>query len=106
MAELITPSPVVHAVRDREPLHAPSPALALDGVGSLAAFGGGCEEGGGVGGNEGGGGREALDASELFAYIRDIRDPEHPYSLEQLRVITEGAIHVDDEKVSVPRTAF
>ncbi|XP_016648501.1 PREDICTED: protein AE7-like isoform X2 [Prunus mume] len=28
--------------------------------------------------------------------IRDIKDPEHPYSLEELKVITEDAIEVDD----------
>ncbi|KAH7548406.1 hypothetical protein JRO89_XS14G0121400 [Xanthoceras sorbifolium] len=27
----------------------------------------------------------------------DIKDPEHPYSLEELKVITEDAIEVDDE---------
>lgn len=30
-------------------------------------------------------------------HIRDIKDPEHPYSLEELKVITEDAIEVDDE---------
>ncbi|VVA33601.1 PREDICTED: AE7 [Prunus dulcis] len=28
--------------------------------------------------------------------IRDIKDPEHPYSLEELKVITEDAIEVDN----------
>ncbi|KAJ4966843.1 hypothetical protein NE237_018692 [Protea cynaroides] len=28
---------------------------------------------------------------------RDIKDPEHPYSLEELKVITEDAIEVDDK---------
>ncbi|KAG6633730.1 hypothetical protein CIPAW_12G069300 [Carya illinoinensis] len=28
--------------------------------------------------------------------LRDIKDPEHPYSLEELKVITEDAIEVDD----------
>ncbi|THG02390.1 hypothetical protein TEA_004322 [Camellia sinensis var. sinensis] len=27
----------------------------------------------------------------------DIKDPEHPYSLEELKVITEDAIEVDDK---------
>ncbi|GER37820.1 MIP18 family protein At1g68310 [Striga asiatica] len=31
-------------------------------------------------------------------HIRDIKDPEHPYSLEQLKVVSEDAIEVDDEK--------
>ena len=30
-------------------------------------------------------------------HIRDIKDPEHPYSLEELKVITEDAIEVDDK---------
>ena len=31
-------------------------------------------------------------------YIKDIKDPEHPYSLEQLNVVREEAIEVDDTK--------
>lgn len=31
-------------------------------------------------------------------HIRDIKDPEHPYSLEELKVITEDAIEVDDKR--------
>ncbi|KAI9156247.1 hypothetical protein LWI28_002948 [Acer negundo] len=30
--------------------------------------------------------------------IQDIKDPEHPYSLEELKVITEDAIEVNDER--------
>lgn len=29
-------------------------------------------------------------------HIRDIIDPEHPYSLEELRVVSEDLITVDD----------
>lgn len=29
--------------------------------------------------------------------MRDIRDPEHPYSLEQLSVLSEESITVDDK---------
>ncbi|GLT80621.1 hypothetical protein SLA2020_520520 [Shorea laevis] len=35
----------------------------------------------------------------------DIKDPEHPYSLEELKVITEDAIEVDD-KQSYVRVTF
>ncbi|GAY63201.1 hypothetical protein WN944_006963 [Citrus x changshan-huyou] len=35
----------------------------------------------------------------------DIKDPEHPYSLEELKVITEDAIEVDDER-SYVRVTF
>ncbi|TKY70080.1 AE7 protein [Spatholobus suberectus] len=34
-------------------------------------------------------------------HIRDIKDPEHPYSLEELKVITEEAVEVDDQRNSV-----
>lgn len=30
-------------------------------------------------------------------YVRDIRDPEHPYSLEQLSVLSEESISVDEK---------
>lgn len=39
---------------------------------------------------------ESIDQLEVFDHIRDIKDPEHPYSLEELKVITEDAIEVDD----------
>ncbi|KAK6788305.1 hypothetical protein RDI58_016830 [Solanum bulbocastanum] len=32
---------------------------------------------------------------------KDIKDPEHPYSLEELKVITEDAIEVDDKRSHV-----
>ncbi|WOG93490.1 hypothetical protein DCAR_0312774 [Daucus carota subsp. sativus] len=38
-------------------------------------------------------------------HIRDIKDPEHPYSLEDLKVITEDAIEVDDKR-SYVRVTF
>lgn len=41
-------------------------------------------------------GREPIDAAEIFEHIRDITDPEHPYSLEQLNVVEEELISVDD----------
>lgn len=31
-------------------------------------------------------------------HIRDIKDPEHPHSLEELKVLTEESVEVDDEK--------
>jgi len=39
---------------------------------------------------------EVIDQLEIFDHIRDIKDPEHPYSLEELKVISEDAIEVDD----------
>ena len=40
--------------------------------------------------------REPIDPREVFDHVRAIADPEHPYSLEQLGVVSEGAISVDD----------
>ncbi|KAK2657211.1 hypothetical protein Ddye_010263 [Dipteronia dyeriana] len=34
---------------------------------------------------------------ELVNYVRDIRDPEHPYSLEQLSVLSEESVTVDEK---------
>lgn len=39
---------------------------------------------------------EILDLA-LTNFVRDIRDPEHPYSLEQLSVLSEESITVDDK---------
>ncbi|GLC37606.1 Protein ae7 [Pleodorina starrii] len=44
------------------------------------------------------GGREPIDALEIFDHIRDINDPEHPYTLEQLNVVSEEMIDVDDAR--------
>ncbi|XP_002276610.1 protein AE7 [Vitis vinifera] len=48
---------------------------------------------------------EPVDQQEIFDHIRDIKDPEHPYSLEELKVITEDAIEVDDKR-SYVRVTF
>ena len=40
--------------------------------------------------------RELIDSIEVFEHIRDIADPEHPYSLEQLGVVSHEQIDVDD----------
>ncbi|XP_038726081.1 protein AE7 [Tripterygium wilfordii] len=48
---------------------------------------------------------EPIDQLEVFDHIRDIKDPEHPYSLEELKVITEDAVEVDD-KHSYVRVTF
>ncbi|KAB5564268.1 hypothetical protein DKX38_004322 [Salix brachista] len=37
----------------------------------------------------------------IFLIQLDIKDPEHPYSLEELKVITEDAIEVDDNNSHV-----
>ncbi|KAL6652111.1 hypothetical protein ACP70R_011036 [Stipagrostis hirtigluma subsp. patula] len=47
---------------------------------------------------------EAIDQLEVFDILLpvspvciDIKDPEHPYSLEQLNVVTEDSIEINDE---------
>uniref|UniRef100_A0A0N4Z6H1 FeS_assembly_P domain-containing protein n=1 Tax=Parastrongyloides trichosuri TaxID=131310 RepID=A0A0N4Z6H1_PARTI len=41
---------------------------------------------------------EPISAEEVFEYIRDINDPEHPYTLEQLNVVQEELILVDNDE--------
>lgn len=45
--------------------------------------------------------REEIDSIEIFELLRDIKDPEHPFSLEQLNVLQLDKIHVDDKKNSL-----
>lgn len=40
---------------------------------------------------------DGLDPLDIYEYVRDIRDPEHPYSLEQLSVLSEDSITLDDK---------
>lgn len=47
--------------------------------------------------------REPIDALEIFEHIRDITDPEHPYTLEQLNVVAEDHIAVCDRGGTVRR---
>lgn len=39
-----------------------------------------------------------LSLNSFKHHIKDIRDPEHPLSLEELKVVTEDAVEVDDER--------
>ncbi|XP_019445260.1 PREDICTED: protein AE7-like [Lupinus angustifolius] len=48
---------------------------------------------------------EPIDLQEIFDHLRDIKDPEHPKSLEELGVVTEEGIEVDDQK-SYVRVTF
>uniref|UniRef100_A0A7S1W8Y5 MIP18 family-like domain-containing protein n=1 Tax=Neobodo designis TaxID=312471 RepID=A0A7S1W8Y5_NEODS len=45
--------------------------------------------------------RDPVDALEVYELLRGIKDPEHPNSLEQLRVVNLPDIHVDDERSRV-----
>ncbi|XP_028947370.2 protein AE7-like 1 [Malus domestica] len=40
---------------------------------------------------------DTIDPLDIYDFVRDIRDPEHPYSLEQLNVLSEESIIVDDK---------
>jgi metal-sulfur cluster biosynthetic enzyme len=40
---------------------------------------------------------DEIDAQEIFDMIRDINDPEHPLTLEDLNVVSEERIQVDNE---------
>ncbi|GAB2273411.1 Protein ae7 [Dionaea muscipula] len=48
---------------------------------------------------------EPIDELEIFDHVRDIKDPEHPYSLEELKVVAEDAIELDN-KHSCVRVSF
>lgn len=40
---------------------------------------------------------DPIDAREIFDLIRDIKDPEHPLTLEELNVVREDQIIIDHE---------
>ena len=44
---------------------------------------------------------DPVDVREIFDLIRDINDPEHPLTLEQLNVVAEEQITVEDEKNNI-----
>jgi len=48
--------------------------------------------------------RDEVDDIEIFDLIRDIKDPEHPNTLEQLNVAQRQLITVDDERGLVSLT--
>lgn len=82
MDELINPNPVIHARRHTRRRGAAGDPPACGAAGAPS-------------------GREPIDALEVFEHLRDITDPEHPYTLEQLNVLDEDHIEVDDGKGAV-----
>lgn len=76
--ELINPNPVVHARKETSKRKVRAPAnVTQDNDDDV---------------------REPIDELEVFEHIRDITDPEHPYTLEQLNVVDDSLITVDDTK--------
>ncbi|KZS04666.1 MIP18 family protein [Daphnia magna] len=45
--------------------------------------------------------KDPIDEREIFDLLRDISDPEHPMSLEELNVVQITNIEVDDHENSV-----
>lgn len=43
---------------------------------------------------------DVMDVREVFDLIRDIKDPEHPLTLEELNVVSEECVTVDADKNS------
>merc|ERR1711892_847615 len=48
--------------------------------------------------------RDAFDAKEVYDLIKEIRDPEHPMSLEELGVVSEELICVNDQTGTIDLT--
>ncbi|CAF2190663.1 unnamed protein product [Brassica napus] len=79
---LINENPIVYEIKERRDVRAYSSntdELSVDAIDQLEVF----------------------DILFVSHHIRDIKDPEHPYSLEQLKVLTEDSVEVDDTKSRV-----
>ncbi|XP_051157934.1 MIP18 family protein galla-2 [Leptopilina boulardi] len=44
---------------------------------------------------------DEFDAREIFDIVRNINDPEHPLTLEELKVVEEDLIEVDNKKNAI-----
>lgn len=44
---------------------------------------------------------EPISSKEVYQHIRNLSDPEHPLTLEQLHVVNEEHVTVEDDKNSV-----
>jgi len=84
MDDLINPNPIIHARRHTQRRAPGGGAAAAAAAASSAAAAASSSA------------REPIDALEIFEHLRDITDPEHPYTLEQLNVLEEAHIDVDD----------
>ena len=50
--------------------------------------------------------RDKIDAEEVFDIIRNIQDPEHPHTLEQLAVVSLEQVLVKDDEQSIVEVRF
>mmetsp|Transcript_2153 Transcript_2153/g.3078 ORF Transcript_2153/g.3078 Transcript_2153/m.3078 type:complete len:160 (-) Transcript_2153:7-486(-) len=73
MATLLNPTPTVYSVTDTQVLRNEKEEWNEDVI-------------------------DVIDNAEIFEHIRNINDPEHPLSLEQLNVVQLSLIKVDDAK--------
>lgn len=96
--ELINPNPVVHARRRTARRRSTAPSAHDKAFFDAGAF---ASEGDADALQAEAAQREPIDALEVFEHLRDVSDPEHPYSLEQLGVVEEAGIVVDDAAGSV-----
>eukprot|EP01028_Stygiella_incarcerata_P012823 TRINITY_DN80499_c0_g1_i1.p2 TRINITY_DN80499_c0_g1~~TRINITY_DN80499_c0_g1_i1.p2 ORF type:complete len:162 (+),score=25.77 TRINITY_DN80499_c0_g1_i1:124-609(+) len=74
MATLVNPNPTIYSTD--EVLRRPESPLALNEADASA--------------------RDPIDPLEIFDHIRHINDPEHPLTLEQLKIVEVDLIDVDD----------
>lgn len=47
---------------------------------------------------------DPIDRREIFDLIKNIKDPEHPLTLEELNVVREDQISVDDKNIAIEFT--
>ena len=45
--------------------------------------------------------RDPIDQLEVFELVKNIKDPEHPHTLQQLNVVNKAHIQVDDKASTV-----
>lgn len=79
MTEIINSNPVIYTVNKAVLVNISDPVLEDDAV-------------------------DDISAAEVFEYIRNLNDPEHPLTLEQLNVVNVDHIYVEGNKVLVQFT--
>ncbi|KCV67710.1 hypothetical protein H696_05818 [Fonticula alba] len=90
---LVNPNPVVHPVTPRD-AGSVAPDVAAAALVGLSAAG---RAPGSAALTDASG---IVTATEVFEFIRDIKDPEHPFTLEQLRIVRPENVYVLDRGVA------